>query len=1033
VEAADPFGTAAIRARVLAGWAAGPARFREDANAEEDLARGAYRDRLVVELAQNAADAATRGGVPGRLLLRLEGGQLVAANTGAPLDAAGVEALSTLRASAKRDDQAAAGRFGVGFAAVLAVTDAPEMHSSTGSVRWSLADARVLTSAVPSTELAGELDRRGGHVPLLRLPLPTAAEALPLPGFDTAVLLPLRDRAAEQIARTLLTEIDAALLLALPALTEVVVEVDGTTRRLTATRVPEGAVTADAGVVTRWLVVERSGRIDPQLLADRPTEERERQHWTVTWALPVDAAGRPAPLPATTPAVVHAPTPTAEPLGFPALLLASFPLDPGRRHVAAGSLRAHVVLRVAEAYAELVARLEADPAVLRLVPGPVATGALDAEIRRAVIARLAETPFFPVADVPDVPDGPDGINAVDAVDAVHAVHARQRPRDATAVDDVGPAVVAVLAPVLSGLLPADWARQRAPLAALGVRRLPLADLIDLLAQLERPPSWWRGLYAAIAEDVPASQPAAEALGALPVPLADATLVRGPRGRLLPSADLDPALPARLGLRVIHPEAAHPLLERLGAVPAGPRSVLTDRAVRLAVAAAGEEPDDGDPGGVVDAVLGLVAAAGLTPGEELWLAELPLPDDAGELVPARELVLPGSPLAEVVVADEAPRVAVDLLERWGAGVLQAVGVPWSLALVREADVPLDPDAVGHDLDGEDEWREDVLDLLPEPADAAVVAEFVAVRDLDLVAEDAWPRALELLGEPALRPAVVEPAIVLLADGRRVDVSPYTAWWLRQHPVVDRQRPTDLRLPGDERLDGLYSEASGALPAWLTRALGVRGTLEELLAEPGGPDQLLARLADPARPVRRSQLREVYRTLAAVPPELVTPPDQVRAVVDGVVVVAAAADVVVVDAPDLLPLLGRRPLVVVPWRLASDLAEVLAAKLASSAVAGRVTSVGDELPVPAAALEMLGAGGGPSEPPATYVEHDVLLVDGWEVDWRVVEGVVHAATVDGLARGLAWAAGRWERRWAVAEALHDPSQLPELLAEADLDDR
>src|SRR3954462_11426219 len=113
----DPYGTTTIRERVLAAWAASPARFREDANAEEDLSRGGYRDRVIVELAQNAADAAARAGVPGRIRFTLRHGVLTAANAGAPLDAAGVEALSTLRASAKRDDARAAGRFGVGFAA----------------------------------------------------------------------------------------------------------------------------------------------------------------------------------------------------------------------------------------------------------------------------------------------------------------------------------------------------------------------------------------------------------------------------------------------------------------------------------------------------------------------------------------------------------------------------------------------------------------------------------------------------------------------------------------------------------------------------------------------------------------------------------------------------------------------------------------------------------------------------------------------------------------------------------------------------
>src|SRR5271170_3150798 len=142
----DPFGTAELRRRVLDAWAASPARFREDANAEEDYALGGYRDRIVVELAQNAADAAAREGVAGCLRLTLHDGTLVAANTGAPLDAAGVAALSTLRASSKREPAASAGRaareaivgrFGVGFAAAAAVSDEPHIASLTGAVAWS--------------------------------------------------------------------------------------------------------------------------------------------------------------------------------------------------------------------------------------------------------------------------------------------------------------------------------------------------------------------------------------------------------------------------------------------------------------------------------------------------------------------------------------------------------------------------------------------------------------------------------------------------------------------------------------------------------------------------------------------------------------------------------------------------------------------------------------------------------------------------------------------------------------------------------
>jgi len=69
------------------------------------------------------------------------------------------------------------------------------------------------------------------------------------------------------------------------------------------------------------------------------------------------------------------------------------------------------------------------------------------------------------------------------------------------------------------------------------------------------------------------------------------------------------------------------------------------------------------------------------------------------------------------------------------------------------------------------------------------------------------------------------------------------------------------------------------------------------------------------------------------------------------------------------------------------------------------------------------------PATWREHDQLLVDGYEVDWWVngtgPEAVVHAATTDGLARGLAWAAGRWELRGLVAGLLAEPELVAEVM--------
>ena len=140
----DPFDTASLRRAALIAWSASAARLREDANAEEALVLGGYGGRVLVELAANAVDAARAAGVPARLRIRLGAheqsdtapGLLSVANTGAPLTADGVAALASLRASAKRDDAASVGHFGVGFTAVLGWSDAPRVVSESGGVEF---------------------------------------------------------------------------------------------------------------------------------------------------------------------------------------------------------------------------------------------------------------------------------------------------------------------------------------------------------------------------------------------------------------------------------------------------------------------------------------------------------------------------------------------------------------------------------------------------------------------------------------------------------------------------------------------------------------------------------------------------------------------------------------------------------------------------------------------------------------------------------------------------------------------------------
>ncbi|MCZ9338667.1 molecular chaperone Hsp90, partial [Streptomyces sp. TRM76130] len=181
--------------------------------------------------------------------------------------------------------------------------------------------------------------------------------------------------------------------------------------------------------------------------------------------------------------------------------------------------------------------------------------------------------------------------------------------------------------------------------------------------------------------------------------------------------------------------------------------------------------------------------------------------------------------------------------------------------REGDFA-EPDDAGL-LDAVDVWCEDVLDRFPDTPVPPVATEIVAVRDLDLVDDDKWPEALALLSRPPLRDALVQPVRMLLPDGTHETVRPYTAWWLRGHPVLGGRRPAGLRAAGgDPLLRGLYDEAdaTGFDDEQVLRALGVRTSVAALLDEPGGAAELLDRLADPERPVTAAQLHGLYGALA-----------------------------------------------------------------------------------------------------------------------------------------------------------------------------
>lgn len=1004
---------------MLAAWSASPARFREDANAEDLLAAGGYAGRALVELAANGVDAAAAAGVPARLRVDLVDAELRVANPGAPLDAAGVRALASLRASAKRGVAGTIGFFGVGFTSVVDWTSAPRVVSTTGGIRFDEAGTRhaVRDAGVPA--LTEELTHRAGHVPVLRLPWPTdPAEPAPPPGYVTEVRLPLRPEARAEV-RALLADPETALDLfwALPALEEL--ELPG---RVVRRRTADGVVTIEqqgpAGArSSRFRVVGRTGQVPAALLTGRPVEQRARTGYALSWVLALDAD--PLGDAADRPVTVGAPVPTDEPTTLPARLVGTLPVDDTRRRLATGPLTDWLLDTAADLYLDLLAATEPGDR-WRLLPSTgFPAGPIDATLRAAVTARAEATAFLRTA----------------AGDPVTPRAAVQLP----GLDDDG---ADVLGQAISGLLGPLPPAAVAALRPLGLTTVDWSQVGGALAGLDRPPGFWRQVYLAAARAQPAPRP--DDLADLPVPLAGGGRAIGARGCLVPVgataggvstgrasdrdgtggsggisgvSGIDTDLARRLGelvpdMRIVHPDAAHPLLLRLGAVPADAPAVLADPALAARVAALREELEEADVdddevralGGVV---LDLLAGGGDDRMAAPVLADLLLTDADGSPWPAVELLLPDAPLA-ALLADDDDRAVIgpEWVRRYDRELLVRAGVRDGVPVVAVAD-PV-PDAVADRLPGLDDWADEYPVAAGSP--------FLALADLDLIDDAAWPAALALVagdprGRDCLRPT---------ADGPS-----YSAWWLATHARLDGRPPGGWRLPVAVELAGLYDPLPVELDATVARWIGVRADLAGAAADPA---DLLDRLTDPDRSVPAALVPRLTAVLVAALDTAgeLDLPATVRTVTGAVVDAATAW---VLDGPWWVQVADPDRLV--PGGADPDLVgRVLDLPAVSAAGPGRV-SVDGSAPVEAAARwrrAAAAAGVDPDGVPLTVAASvRVSAPDRPEraVRWWCADGRYYAdGSAAALGRVAAWAAGRWsQRHLAVAAAGADPAALAE----------
>lgn len=271
--------------RTLDAYAAQPNLVDEQANQEQDTARGGYADRQIVELVQNSADQLAKFG-GGRVYIQLTDSHLYCADDGEPLDEDGAKALLFSHLSPKRATTEI-GRFGVGFKSVLRVTDKPAVFSRSGSIQFDRRRAK---------ERIAEIAPDAKNYPVLRVAEPADAAAKSDPNLAelmgwarNIVRLPIKHGAFDGLTEQLRTFAPEFLLFVPHVHSLDLVDTDGQSRSVRRAETGEGIELRDGSNRSLWKLFSHEHELSDAAKDDsRALDNADSVR--IQWAAPLEAA-----------------------------------------------------------------------------------------------------------------------------------------------------------------------------------------------------------------------------------------------------------------------------------------------------------------------------------------------------------------------------------------------------------------------------------------------------------------------------------------------------------------------------------------------------------------------------------------------------------------------------------------------------------------------------------------------------------------------------------------------------------------------